>query len=129
MLSAERAIELINSCRADRLPFVLEILKTEGYEFSEETLRMVKTAKKTVVGKNALRRAKVKHDWLPSQDEIVLRLREAYMAGVRFNDIAKLAETNRPVLYEYLKGARGVPNHAREDLKKAIDIAMEQADR
>lgn len=129
MLSAERAIELINSCRADRLPFVLEILKTEGYEFSEETLRMVKTAKKTVVDKNALRRAKVKYDWLPSQDEIVLRLREAYMAGIRFYDIAKLADTNRPVLYEYLKGARGIPEYAREDLKKAIDIAMEQADR
>lgn len=103
-----KAAKVVANCRNDRLPYVLEILRSAGYEFSEETLAMCMNRK----GSDVLRErrgAENKDDWQDTEDEVSIALRNAYDEGISFTEISRKCGVGRSLLYLYMKGERKIP--------------------
>lgn len=123
-ISPREAIEMIQRCRKDRLPYVLDILKAAGYEFSSSEINLSRANKMSMEQMSSYKRNRKHNEWAESNDETVQLLREAYLVGVSFTDINKLTGINRTVLYEYLKGAREVPEAYKDDLTNTLKTVL-----
>ena len=55
-ISVEKALKIVSTCRADRLPYVLDILRGVGYDFSDDAIWLARKADKTKLGREAERR-------------------------------------------------------------------------
>lgn len=128
-ISPREAIEMIQRCRKDRLPYVLDILKAAGYEFSSSEINLSRANKMSREQMSSYKRNRKHNEWAESNDETVQLLREAYLVGVSFTDINKLTGINRTVLYEYLKGAREVPEAYKDDLTNTLKTVLTEINR
>lgn len=128
-ISPKEAIEMIQRCRKDRLPYVLDILKAAGYEFSSGEINLSRANKMSREQMSSYKRNRKHNEWAESNDETVQLLREAYLVGVSFTDINRLTGINRTVLYEYLKGAREVPEAYKGDLMNTLKTVLTEINR
>lgn len=126
LISPLEAIEMVQRCRKDRLPYVLDILRVAGYEFSAKEVGVSRAVKVSIEKMNELKRQEKKHNWRESHDEAIVLLREAYLKGIKVTDINRLTGINRTVIYEYLKGERDVPLVYRERLIKTLRELLER---
>lgn len=126
LISPKEAIEMIQKCRKDRLPYVLDILRVAGYEFSAQEVGVSRAVKVSIEKMNELKRQEKKHNWKESHDEAIVLLREAYLKGIKITDINRLTGVNRTVIYEYLKGERAIPQVYRERLIQTLRKLLER---
>lgn len=126
-ITDEQALIAVSTCRVDRLPYVLDILRRSGYEFSNDAIQLARTTQSNKIQRVAKRRKVAKKAWLETDDEAVELLREAYFLGMSITDINRRTGINRTVMYEYLKGTRKVPEHCRETLISNLNDLIEKA--
>lgn len=100
------AAKIVASCKKDRIPTVMAILKQGGLEFElDDSLVELLNSDENVIKY----RKKVKmpiQSWIPSSDPYVIQLRRAYIQGVSFSNICKKTGANRSALYAYITGKR-----------------------
>lgn len=120
-MSVTDAIRSINECEIERLPFVLRVLETAGYKFTDEEIETARLLQIRNVQYSAYQRKKAVHRWMESDDEVVQLLRQAYMAGANFTAISKQAGIGRQALYQYRDGTRRLPDRYREKLTKVLN--------
>ena len=125
-ITAREAVKMVSDCQRERLPYVLAILKREGYEFPDTAVELAQTTKRSRTEQAAWRRKKERRLWYRSDDPTVALLREAYIRGVSFTDISNMSGVNRTVMYEYLKGTRAVPEQYREELSDTIRTILDK---
>lgn len=126
LINPKEAIEMVQRCRKDRLPYVLDILRVAGYEFTEREMQFSRASKVSYEQISAANRKAKEKDWVMTDDEVVILLRDAYLKGVKFTDINRLTGINRTVLYEYLKGKRSIPLAYRDKLNNTLRELMER---
>ena len=120
LINPREAIEMIQHCRKDQLPYVLDILRVAGYEFTEKDAQFSRVQRMTAEQRNAAARSEKEKSWQESDDEAVLLLRSAYLKGIKFTDIYRLTGINRTVLYKYLNGDMSVPLAYRDMLIETL---------
>lgn len=128
LISPKEAIEMLMHCRKDRLSYVLDILRVAGYEFTGKDIEVARARKVTMEQVNAANRKAKEKDWVDTDDEAVLLLREAYMNGVKFMDISRLTGINRTGLYAFLKGNRIIPLAYRDKLIETLKDILGKKD-
>ena len=115
------AIEAVKNCESNRLPIILDILRNAGYEFSQESICTALSGGAGRAKRASITRVKKEIQWEETDDELVERLREAYMLGASFTLISRLACVNRTAMYEYMHCKRNIPAYCREPLERALN--------
>ena len=125
-LSATEAIRIINECSIERLPFVLRVLETAGYKFTEDEVKTARMLQIRKVQYSAYNRKKESNNWNDTGDDVVKLLRRAYMVGASFTVISRETGIGRQALYNYRNGTRHIPDQYRQRLtdvlSKMIDL-------
>ena len=119
------AAKIVATCRENRVPLVVDILRQSGFEISDELVANVGHEEpKTNKMLKARRDKETQRDkWKPTDDEAVLLLRKAYDTGISFTRISEMTHDNRTVLYAYLKD-RNVPEYKRQQLIDTLNELM-----
>lgn len=101
-----KALRLIGSCRADRLPYVVEALQNVGFVLPDvTTLDTLRRRKRARTQRCAVRRTS-EEKFLETDDEVALALRDAYRKGASLIAIGDECDMNRVCLYQYMVGTR-----------------------
>ena len=109
-----RAAKLLATCKPERLPYVTEMIKKTGVEISDETTyglihaQMVGKTLKPVLPSYFRRDSGPKSykKFLLTDDEVALKLREAYEKDVSFHELVIRTGVDKPNLYRYMWGER-----------------------
>lgn len=110
-----RAAKIISSCPKSRLPAVIALLEKSGLEIGElekQTL-LVKQPDHRFVLKSK-RTDTPKPRWLSTNNECILKLREAYNDGISMTELARTLELGRSSVFRYLY-AEVIPNDIMQE--------------
>ena len=104
-----KAAKIIATCPAKRLPAVLSVLEKGGIVFTNEELEKMKLSaahpsKTDILISN--RKEQKKEEWKETDNEYIIRLREAYDKGVSITQISRIVGVNKATAYKYLWGWR-----------------------
>lgn len=104
-----KALKLIGSARADRLPYLFETFKTMGLDLPEPSALLSQKPEKEFQRQFWQRRPSVPKSYKQfreTSDEVAMVLRKAYDCDISFSLIAERSGVNRSQLYKYMWGDR-----------------------
>lgn len=127
-ISVSEAIRSINECDIERLPFVLRVLETAGYKFTDDEIETARLLQIRRVQFGAYQRKKAEYEWAETDDEVVKLLRQAYMAGVSYTVISRETGVGRQALYNYRNGTRAIPDRYRKKLTELLSNMISMID-
>lgn len=101
-----RALKLIGSARADRLPYLFETFRSMGLNLPEPsallTANQEKPLQQLAFWKRRSNVKKSYRQFRKTEDEVALALRRAYDADISMNEVSKRCGICRSSLYKYM---------------------------
>ena len=102
------AAKVVAECKPSRLPQVLAILKQGGIDVPAADVKAAYAKIVAIPSDEERRKDKRKteghREWDETDNEAILRLREAYDAGASFTELSRLTGITRTTLYRYMYG-------------------------
>lgn len=122
-----KAVEIVATCKVERLDLVLDILRQAGFDISNELFK--KAIKRNFDLEAAdLSYTRVKREnryrdsWCDTDNQVVLSLREGYLSGFKAATIAKYAGLPRTSIYAIMSGCRNITQPTAESLIHAFSL-------
>ena len=118
-----KAAKIIATCPRERLPMVRELLLKVGIEITEEEVKLALLTDRDRTPTLARSRTEIDtSSWLPSEDPLVLSLRDAFQRGISLTKVGREVGVHRTTMYRYLKGLAPIKAANRRRLKDAINM-------
>lgn len=116
-----KAAKLVATCRADRLPMVLEILRQSGIDVSAlNEVEYTSPVKESAERRRNERTPKVKR-WSKTDDPFIEKLRHAYCNGLNMQRLSESSGVGRTAIYNYMNGIRTPPEYVKVKVGCALD--------
>lgn len=110
-----RAAKTLATCPKSRLPAIIALFEKSGLEIGETEKQILLSEKKN---RHAILKSKrtdaPKPRWLPTNNECIIKLREAYDDGISMTELARTLELGRSSVFRYLY-AEVIPNDIMQE--------------
>lgn len=122
-----KAAQIVATCKPERLELVLQLLKENGFNVSDDLIQKAILRNHLVEKAEALyrknkREGRFHKKWLQTNNPVILSLRNAYLSDYRIADIAKVAGLPRTALYEIMSGHRNFRDETADALIHAYSV-------
>lgn len=116
-----KAAKLVATCREDRLPMVLEILRQSGIDVSSLNEVEYTTPVKVAAERRRAERVPRKERWVKTDDPFIDKLRYAYCDGLNMRRLSESSGVGRTAIYNYMNGIRTPPEYVKVKVGRALD--------